>query len=405
MNDFARERRVPASERLLGTIIGDRYLLRREAGRGGVAAVYIADHLFTGKTVAVKLILPDLKEVAEARERLLREARNIGRVDNRCVVLCLDAGVSATGPYLVMEQLRGRSLEGLVSSRGKLFIEDVLAVARFTGEALDAIHSAGIVHCDVKPGNLFVYKDPKTAKKSLKLIDFGISRAIGEHDETVSGTPVYMSPEQLTASAIEPASDIYSLGVSLYECLTGHVPFSGSLEHVIANVMTTSPTPTREARADAPRAIAELVDRCLARDPNDRFADGADFLRALERAERAITRGDAIDETPEESRRETARAAYGAAVELWDADRTIAGRSEDISEGGFLVIADAEIEERSHIAIRFPLPTSGRIVTCAARVSWARTNDIGKSAMGIELLEPDDPVRNSIAEYVKQSQR
>src|SRR5438093_1038317 len=124
-----------ASERLLGSIIGDRYVLRREAGRGGVAAVYIADHLFTGRTVAVKMILPEIARHAEARMRLLREARNLGRVEHPNVVALLDAGVSASGPYLVMERLRGRSLEGLVAARGKLFIHDVLRIARLAGKA------------------------------------------------------------------------------------------------------------------------------------------------------------------------------------------------------------------------------------------------------------------------------
>lgn len=383
--------------------MGDRYLLRREAGRGGVSVVYIADHLFTGRTVAVKMVLPDLSEKTEARAKLLREAKNLGRVDHPYVVSLLDAGVSESGPYLVMERLRGRSLEGLVASRGKLFIEDVLAVARFAGEALEAVHASGIVHCDVKPGNMFVYKHPKTGKKSMKLIDFGIARAPSdEREETVSGTPIYMSPEQLTAGAIEPSSDIYSLGVSLYECLTGRVPFSGSLEQVLARVMTMTPTPIVELRPDVPRPLAQLVEVCLARDPVDRFESGAEFLRALERAQADIgmgRAGDTLPPEPDESRGH-ARVAYGAAIELWAGDRVISGRSEDVSEGGFMIIADGAVEPGTELVVRFPLPTSGLIVTCNARVQWCRARDVGKSAMGIELLDTDDTVRQSISQYV-----
>lgn len=410
MNDVLEQqpsRIAPASERLLGSIVGDRYLLKREAGRGGVAVVYIADHLFTGKTVAVKMVLPDLASTSEARVRLLREARNLGRVDHPWVVALLDAGVSASGPYLVMERLRGRSLEGLVAARGKLFIEDVIAVARFAGEALEAIHASEIVHCDIKPGNMFVYKDPKKGKKSMKLIDFGISRAIGdEREETIAGTPIYMSPEQLTGGTITPASDIYSLGVSLYECLTGSVPFFGSLEHVIARTMTMSPDPIAEIRPEVPRPLAQLVEVCLARDPVDRFENGADFLRALDAAESDIGMGRAGDTLPppDESRREHDRAQYGAAIELWVGDRVIEGRSEDVSEGGFLIIADGSLEAGTELVVRFPLPTSGLIVTANARVQWCRARDVGKSAMGIELVDTDDTVRQSISEYVEKSE-
>jgi serine/threonine-protein kinase len=396
-----------ASERLLGTIVGDRYVLRREAGRGGVAAVYIADHLFTGRTVAVKMILPDIPNKQEARTRLLREARNLGRVEHPNVVALLDAGVSASGPYLVMERLRGRSLEGLVASRGKLFIYDVLRIARLAGKALDAIHSAGLIHCDVKPGNMFVTRAYDGAK-SMKMIDFGVSRTETDApEETVSGTPVYMAPEQLHASEILPASDIYGLGASLYECLTGHVPFTGSIENIIARAMTQPPDPILELRPDTPKSLAQLVEVCLSRDPLSRFANGGAFLKALDWAEAYVGQGRSTDTLPpsvpegdDDSRRGFARAVYGAPVELWVGEQVIQGRSEDISEGGLLIIADGVVDEGTQLTLRLPLPATGSIVACPARIQWVRERETGKSAMGIELVDLESSVRQAIADYV-----
>lgn len=397
----------PASERLLGTIVGDRYVLRREAGRGGVAAVYVADHLFTGRTVAVKLILPDIAPRAEARARLLHEARNLGRVDHPNVVALLDAGVSASGPYLVMERLRGRSLEGLLAARGKLFLEDVLRIARLAGKALEAIHAAGVVHCDVKPGNMFVTRSPEGAR-SMKLIDFGVSRVRGDAaEDTIAGTPVYMSPEQLTAGEIAAASDVYSLGASLYECLTGRVPFSGELETIVARVMTETPTPIAELRPEVPRPLVQLVEVALARSPVDRFASGAELLRALDAAEADIGLGRSGDTLPpappEESRRGHARAAYGAPIELWVGDRVVQGRTEDVSAGGVLLIASGVLDAGTDVVLRFPLPSTGTIVTCAARVQWVREREVGRSAMGVELVELEPAVRDAIEDYVRAS--
>lgn len=394
-----------ASERLLGSIIGDRYVLRREAGRGGVAAVYIADHLFTGRTVAVKLILAELANPNEARLRLLREARNMGRVEHPNVVSLLDAGVSASGPYLVMERLRGRSLEGLVASRGKLFVPDVFRIARLAGRALEAVHNAGLVHCDVKPGNMFVTR-AYDGSKSMKLIDFGVSRSEGDApEETVSGTPVYMSPEQITGGEISPASDIYGLGASLYECLTGRVPFNGSsIEQIVARAMTMALDPITELRSEVPRPLAQLVEVALARSPVDRYANGREFLDALDRAEADIGLGRAGDTLPpappSKDDRGYARAVYGAPVELWLGDTVIEGQSEDLSEGGLLIIANGIVDAGTELVLRFPLPASGTIVSCPARIQWVRERETGRSAMGVELVDPEITVREAISDYV-----
>lgn len=398
---------APPSERLLGVVIGDRYVLRREAGRGGVAAVYVADHLFTGRTVAIKMLLPDLARRGDARARLLREARNLGRVDHGNVVELLDAGIASSGPYVVMERLRGRSLEGLVAARGQLTIRDTLRIARFAGGALAAVHAARIVHCDIKPGNLFVVRRPDGAK-SMKLIDFGVSRSPEDVQEaTISGTPEYMAPEQLTAGAIGPPADVYALGVSLYECLTGLVPFSGTIESIVARVMTEVPRPILDVRPDVPRPLAQLVEVCLARAPLDRFEDGAGFLRALDASEADIDTGRSGDTLPpapdpqqDDPRRQVLRAAYGAPAELWVGDKVVVARIEDVSEKGLLVIANETLASGTTLVVRFPLPGQGHIVACDARIKWVRSRDVGRSAMGIELVSAGDEIAGAIRDYV-----
>jgi serine/threonine-protein kinase len=243
--------------------------------------------------------------------------------------------------------------------------------------------------------------------KSMKMIDFGVSRSEGDApEETVSGTPVYMSPEQLTAGEIGPASDVYGLGAALYECLTGHVPFAGEIESIVARAMTMTPKPIVELRPEVPRPLAQLVEVALARSPVDRFANGGEFLRALDAAEADIGLGRAGDTLPpqpisdEDPRRGHARAVYGAPVELWVGEQVIQGRSEDLSEGGLLLIANGVAEAGTELVLRFPLPVSGTIVACPARIQWVRERETGRSAMGVELVELEPAVRQAIADYV-----
>lgn len=396
-------RRPVPSERLLGSIVSERYQLRRELGRGGIAAVFVADHLYTGRSHALKLLLPHLTHDPEARSRLLHEARMLARVKHPNVVEVIDAGPSDRGPYVVMERLRGRSLESLVAARGVLTVQDALYVGRKACDALAGVHGAGLVHRDLKPGNLFVVKEAD-GKKSLKLIDLGAACDIGTAESTIIGTPEYIAPEILKNEAAMPASDVYALGVTLYECLAGVVPYPGSLREVLARMMQPPPD-LRRGRPDVPRALGTVIARAIAADPKKRFADGAEFKAALVDAENDTSEPTADDTAPVSTMvtREHLRAPFRAPVELQFGESALEATAEDISVRGLLVMATHALPVGTIITVRFPLPKTGTIVMYPARVRWARPRHRGKCAMGIEITELPKSGLEVIESYVTET--
>jgi serine/threonine-protein kinase len=397
----------PPSERLLGGIVADRYVLRRELGRGGLAAVYVADHLYTGRTHALKIALPEHAARHAVRSRLMHEARMLARVEHPSVVSLVDAGPSELGPYVVMERLRGRSLESLVATRGVLTVSDVLHIARYASEALAAVHAAGLVHRDVKPGNLFVTRR-SDGQKAMKIVDFGLALEIGALDEDgVSGTPEYMAPEQLMGEPAAPTADVYALGVTLYECLTGVVPHPGTLEQVLVQLADGSPPSLRDGRSDVPQPIAQVIEVALARSPIDRYDDARAFRDALERAIEDVDlgrAGDTLPPPPASLRRAHLRAAFHAPVELQLDDGTaLVAQAEDISPTGVLVLAPQGLAVGTRLSARFPLPSTGIIISCRALVRWSRPRQRGRSAMGLELHETPKFVEDAILAYVEQA--
>jgi len=397
--------RVPVpSERLLGSVVSERYQLRRELGRGGIAAVFVADHLFTGRSHALKLLLPMLAHNQEARQRLLHEARMLARVKHPNVVEVIDAGPSERGPYVVMERLRGRSLESLVAARGVLTVNDALYVGRKACDALSGVHAAGIVHRDVKPGNLFVVKEPD-GKKSLKLIDLGVACDIGTAEDTITGTPEYIAPEILKGDKATPASDVYALGVTLYECLAGVVPYPGASLNAVLARMAKPADDIRRGRPDVQRSVSQVIAKSIATDPKNRFQSGAEFRAALADAE---TNADDVsaDETAPISTmvtREHVRAPFRAPVELQFGDSALSATAEDISIRGLLVMAPHALPVGTTLTVRFPLPQTGQIVMYPARIRWARPRHRGNIAMGIEITDLPTAGREVIEAYVKET--
>jgi len=396
-------RRNPASERALGSIVSQRYQLRRELGRGGIAAVYVADHLYTNRSHALKLLLPQHIDNEMAREKLLHEARMLARVRHASVVGVVDAGPSDRGPYVVMERLRGRSLESLVATRGVLTLEDALYIGRHACDAIGGVHAAGLVHRDVKPGNLFVVKQ-SDGKKALKLIDLGAACETGTKENTITGTPEYIAPEILTSEAATPASDVYALGVTLYECLCGVVPYPGSLEEVLAR-MHDAPPNLRRGRPDIPKAIARVIHRALAIRPAERYQTGQELRDALRVAEHEESSYSPDDTQPTSLvvERQHARAPFRAPVEMQIGDGAIEAMAEDISESGMLVMAPQALAVGTRVVLRFPVPTTGAILALPARVAWARPRSRGKSAMGLDVFDIPEAARKVIAAYVEET--
>jgi len=401
-------RSIPASsERLLGTMVDGRYVLTREIGRGGICAVWAAEHRYTRRTYALKALLPEYRKHQEARARMLTEARLLGAVQHPYVVEVIDAGMDDGSPFVVMERLRAKSVEALLLARGKLTVHDALVIGRFAAQALGATHRARVIHRDIKPGNLLVVRT--TTGKGVKLIDFGVATAWEERapeddgpPSAVVGTPYYMAPEHLGGQRVTPAADVYSFGATLFECLTGHVPFTGTFEQVYARAMTQPRPDVRKLRPDAPGALAALVACCLAADPRDRFPTGIELAAALDTIQ---LEGDKTTSQPriETSRRGHVRVAYRAPIEMKLPDGLVVeGAIQDISVSGLLVTANKPIAQHTAVTLRFPLP-SGVIVASSAVVRWQRAAPLDDSrvALGVELVDLEAPYKQAIAEYVR----
>jgi serine/threonine-protein kinase len=276
-----------------GDILAGKYRVERVLGSGGMGVVVAAYHLQLHQRVAIKFLLPEALSNTEAVERFAREARAAVKITSEHVARVIDVGTLDTGaPYMVMEFLEGHDLAQWVRLRGALPLEQVVDFVLQACEALAEAHALGIVHRDLKPANLFIVRGADTLQ-AVKVLDFGISKAIGSaataqdvaltRTTAVMGSPLYMSPEQMAASRnVDARSDIWSLGVVLYELLTGTVPFNGiTLPEVCVKIASHPPAPLRSIRPDLPAAVEAVVLRCLEKDRARRFADVSELAMAL----------------------------------------------------------------------------------------------------------------------------
>ncbi len=427
-------------------MVDGRYALKREIARGGMGAVFEALQLSTGRRVAVKMVHGHAVRRREAQERLLREAKAIKQARHRGIVRLLDAGICASqGPFVVLEMLTGRPLDGILAARRRLPVADVVHIGRQVCEVLAYVHKRGIIHRDIKPSNIFIAREPE-GTETVKLFDFGIAALTeaGPNQRKLTGgadllgTPEYMSPEQLFAEGpIDHLSDLYAVGVTLFECLTGEVPFAGSYPQVLMQIAKREKPPSpRELHPELSNSLAAVIIRALAKAPSDRFANATKFRYALVEATGCATgapfllgrsgssvmppasdfpmaMGVASEERPERGNPDTApiplvrrrfeRAPYMTSVVLTKTDGTeLHGRSEDISEGGLLVLVDAVPEEKV-LLVRFMLPTTTTEVQLEAELRWVRDGRGELDAVGLQFIEiPDDP-RRIIGAYVQQS--
>ena len=245
------------------SVAGGRYRLERRLGHGGMASVYAARDTGLDRAVAVKLLAENLTGDEELRKRFLREARLAARLSHPNVVNVFDAGEDYGRPYIVMELVDGETL----AERGRVPPDEARRLAAQAARGLAHAHEAGLIHRDVKPGNLLLRRDG-----TIKIADFGIARAAEAtaltQAGTVLGTAAYLAPEQALGEEVTPAADVYSLGAVLYELMTGRPPFEfDSLADLAEKQRAMAITPVRELAPEAPRDLEDLVMRCLARNP------------------------------------------------------------------------------------------------------------------------------------------
>jgi serine/threonine protein kinase/Flp pilus assembly protein TadD len=287
----------------LQTALADRYRLDRELGRGGMATVYLAQDLKHRRPVAAKILHPDLAASLGA-DRFLREIEIAARLNHPHILTLIDSGQGDGFLYYVMPYVEGETLRERLRRGGRLPLDEALEITRQVAGALGYAHQRGVVHRDIKPENLMLHEG------GAIVTDFGIARAVASGGTTLTevgltvGTPEYMSPEQAAGdSELDGRSDLYSLGLVLFEMLTGDPPFSGGSPRALLVRRLSEPAPTLRSRGViVPDEVEAVVAKALALDPADRFAAAAQFAKAVQRAAGSgAAAGDSIATPPDRS--------------------------------------------------------------------------------------------------------
>ncbi|HEX6459330.1 MAG TPA: protein kinase [Thermoleophilaceae bacterium] len=265
--------------------VAGRYRLDKRLGAGGMSTVFMALDTVLERPVAVKLLAEHLADDEAFVARFRREALAAARLQHPNIVQVFDSGLDEPSDrhYIVMEYVEGPSCADLIRDQGVLDIQQAVSIIRDACHGLDYAHRAGVVHRDVKPGNLLISRDTGAAK----LADFGIAKAAEQTRITqvgsVLGTAAYLSPEQATGAESTPASDIYSLGVCAYQFLSGRLPHEyGSLTELALKQQNESVEPIRAFRPEVPEALDRAIRVCLERDPAARYSTALDMAQAIE---------------------------------------------------------------------------------------------------------------------------
>ncbi|HEY3549434.1 MAG TPA: Stk1 family PASTA domain-containing Ser/Thr kinase [Gaiellaceae bacterium] len=276
---------MAVSDSLIDTLFDGRYRIQRKLGAGGMADVYLAEDQELGRRVAIKILNGRHANDDQFIERFRREAKNAAALNHPNIVSIYDRGEAEDTYYIAMEYLDGRTLKELIVGRGAAPINVAIEYARQILSALRFAHRHGIVHRDIKPHNVLVDGEGR-----VKVTDFGIARAgTSQMTETGSivGTAQYLSPEQAKGGEVDPRSDLYSLGIVLYELLTGKTPFDGETPVEIAmKHLSHAPKPPSKLRSDIPRELDMVVLRALAKDPDERYQSADEMEADLERVAR-----------------------------------------------------------------------------------------------------------------------
>jgi serine/threonine protein kinase len=283
---------------LIGQILDGRYRLIRKLGEGGMGEVYAAEHIHIEKRFAIKLLRPEIVSNAEAVTRFRQEARSSSSIGHRNIIAIEDFGQLADGRiYMCMELLAGAALNEVITQ--PVGVDRLLNILIQTGHGLAAAHAKGITHRDMKPENVFVTIGPN-GEDIPKLLDFGIAKVSGNDGQnhltrtgTIFGTPFYMAPEQALGNPVDARTDIYAVGVIMYECFSGSLPFQGdSFMGILTQHITMEPEPVAQRAArvgrQLPPGLADVITRCMQKNPAQRFATMDELVNVLVQIYRGI---------------------------------------------------------------------------------------------------------------------
>jgi eukaryotic-like serine/threonine-protein kinase len=297
----------------VGALIAGKYRLGEKLAKGGMGVVCAGAHEALDQQVAIKFLLPESSTKPEIVERFLREARAAAKIQSDHVVRVYDVGSHEGTPYMVMEYLEGSDFSRLLDDGGALPIDETVEYVCQALEAVAEAHRIGIVHRDLKPANLFLALRSDGSTR-VKVLDFGISKVDQGRDlnaaltstHVMLGSPGYMSPEQVRSTkGVDARTDIWSIGVILYEALTGTVAYTGeTLGDIFAKIREESLPPLRSVRAEVPTEIEAIVSKCLERKRENRFADGRELLQALSPFRKGRAAGDLLAQRVKQPERE-----------------------------------------------------------------------------------------------------
>lgn len=285
-----------------GTLLNKRYQLLEQLGTGGMSNVFRARDLMLERYVAIKVLHENYSKDPSFQERFKQEARAAANLSHPNIVTVHDFGFDFGQLFIVMEYLPGKDLKTILRQRGRFTVEDAIPLIVQACAGIGYAHRAGLVHCDVKPHNMIVTPDSR-----LKVTDFGIARALStiqpdERADVVWGSPQYFSPEQAVGEAPSPSSDVYSLGIVLYEVLTGALPFNAPTSEDLARMhLEEQPIPISEYIPDVPPALEQIVTKVLSKEPSARYRTADQLGRVLLKfgTQRETPSAPALNLTPE----------------------------------------------------------------------------------------------------------
>ncbi len=296
------ERARPADP-LLGKVIGDKYIVQELIGSGAMGSIYKAEHKDLSRPVALKVLHKHLLTDDSQVHRFHREAKAASRLHHPNCISILDFGRTSDGWfYIAMEYLNGKDLSRLISKGGQMAIADVVHISRQVLDALDEAHGGAVVHRDLKPENIMI-EALRSDPQFVKVLDFGIAKirdseagedASGFKTATgmVFGTPEYMSPEQIRGDELDGRSDLYSLGIVMYQMLTGQMPFTGESVIEVATAHLINPAPNlRPLRPDCPEKLVRIVEKLIEKKRENRFQNAGEVRKALDVVDRELGGG------------------------------------------------------------------------------------------------------------------